>query len=134
MPPRRVECLAVADPRRETALRGERLAEAFLKKRGLKSIARRFNTPVGELDLVMRDGRTLVFVEVKTRSDRVFADPQDALNPAKWRRLTRAAQWFIKHRGCEDDPCRFDVVGVTLPESGDPQIEHFPDAFVPDVG
>ncbi len=121
----------MADPRRATALRGERLAESFLKKRGFKSIARRFNTPVGELDLVMRDGATLVFVEVKTRRDRVFADPQDALNPTKWRRLTRAARWFVLRRGWENDPCRFDVVGVTLPERGDPEVEYFPTAFVP---
>lgn len=122
----------MADPRRETALRGERLAEAFLKKRGFKSIARRFNTPVGELDLVMRDGATLVFVEVKTRRDRVFADPQDALNPTKWRRLTRAAHWFVRCRGWENDPCRFDMVGVTLPARGDPEVEYFPAAFVPE--
>ena len=121
----------MADPRHELALRGEQLAESYLRKRGLKTVARRFNTPVGELDLVMREGRTLVFVEVKTRRHRVFADPQDALAPTKWRRLTRAARWFIRQRGWETRACRFDVVGVVAGPQGAPEIEHFRDAYAP---
>ena len=119
------------DPRHRLGDEGERLAERFLERRGLKTIARRFTTPVGELDLVMRDGETVVFVEVKTRRDRDFADPQDAVNVPKQRRLTRAAQWFIHDRRWEHRPCRFDVVAVTLAAGADPQIEHFPDAFGP---
>ena len=66
------------DARIELGRVGERLAEQLLHKHGLKTVARRFTTPVGELDLVMRDGDTVVFVEVKTRRDRDLADPQDA--------------------------------------------------------
>ncbi len=121
------------DPRHQLGDAGERLAERFLTARGLKTVARRFSTPVGELDLVMRDRSTVVFVEVKTRHDRDFADPQDAVNLRKQRRLTRAAQWFIQQRRWQDQPCRFDVVAVTL-AAGEPQIEHFPEAFEPRRG
>ena len=117
------------DPRHELGQKGERLAEQRLRASGLKTVARHFNTPVGELDLIMRDGDTLVFVEVKTRRDRKYADPEDAVTREKQRRMTRTARWYIEHSGWGDRPCRFDVVTVILPPDGTPQLEHFPDAF-----
>ena len=119
------------DPRHQLGRRGERLAEKYLKKHGLKTVARHYSTPVGELDLVMRDGDTVVFAEVKTRRDRKWADPQDAVGYNKQRCLTRAAQWFIHRKGWDDRPCRFDMIAVILPPDGEPDIEHFPDAFPP---
>ena len=121
-----------ADPRQQLGRQGERLAEAFLNRLGLKTVARRRTTPVGELDLVMRDGDTVVLVEVKTRRSRDLANPQDAVNLTKQRKMTRTAAWFLQRQGWTGRPCRFDVVGVTLPEHGDPEIEHFPDAFLPE--
>jgi putative endonuclease len=122
------------DPRHQLGREGERLAERFLRLRGLKTIARHFNTPTGELDLIMRDHETLVFVEVKTRRDRKYADPEDAVGANKRRRMTRAARWFIHEKRWDDQPCRFDVVAVLLPPDGRPEIEHFPDAFLPHTG
>ncbi|MCK4343410.1 MAG: YraN family protein [Phycisphaerae bacterium] len=124
----------MSDPRHTLGREGERLAERFLRKRGLKMIARRFNTPVGELDLVMRDGDTVVFVEVKTRRDRKFADPEDSINVGKQRRLAKAACWFLHHKRWDDRPCRIDVVAVILAEGTEPEINHFPDAFAPNGG
>jgi putative endonuclease len=120
-----------SDPRHELGHRGERVAEQYLKQRGLKTVSRHFNTPVGELDLVMRDGDTVVFVEVKTRRDRKYADPEDAIRRDKRRRMTRAARWFVHEKHWEEKPCRFDVLSVILPAGGQPQIEHFADAFLP---
>ncbi len=117
--------------RSELGLQGERLAEAFLKQRGLKTLARRFSTPVGELDLVMREAETIVFVEVKTQRDRAFKDPQEQVTLAKQRKLLKAAQWFLNRKRWTDKPCRFDVIAVVLPEGAEPEIEHFPDAFMP---
>jgi putative endonuclease len=119
------------DPRHELGREGERLAEHFLRRHGLKTVTRHFATPVGELDLVMRDGDTVAFVEVKTRRDRRHADPEDAVGRDKQRRLTRAARWFIHHRGWDGRPCRFDIVSVILPGTGEAEIEHFPGAFSP---
>lgn len=122
------------DPRHALGREGERLAERFLRLHGLKTIARHFSTPTGELDLIMRDRETLVFVEVKARRDRKYADPQDAVGTNKRRRMTRAARWFIHEKRWDDQPCRFDVVAVLLPPDGRPEIEHFPDAFLPHTG
>lgn len=122
----------MGDARSQLGLQGERLAEAYLKKQGFKTVARRFATPVGELDLVMRKADTVVFVEVKTQRDRLFQDPQEQVTLSKQRRVLRAADWFLHRKRWEDRPCRFDVVAIVLPETGDPEIEHFPDAFLPE--
>ncbi len=119
------------DPRHALGRTGEALAAAWLRKRGLKLITRHFVTPVGELDLVFREGDTVVFVEVKTRRDRIYAEPEDAVGGRKQRRSLRAAQWFLQHKRWEDRPCRFDVVTVILPATGEPEVKHFPDAFAP---
>jgi len=122
----------MSETRIQLGLEGEHLAERFLKKRGLKTLARRFRTPVGEIDLVMREGETIVFVEVKTQSDRAFTDPEARVTLPKQRKLLKAAKWFLTRKRWTDKPCRFDVIGVIIPPTGDPQIEHFPDAFVPE--
>ncbi len=117
------------DPRQSLGLAGERHAEKHLKRKRYKTIARRYRTPVGELDLVMGHGATIVFIEVKTRRDCELADPQDAVGPTKQRHLTKAARWFLQAKRLDDRPCRFDVVAITLPATGPPQIEHIEDAF-----
>lgn len=122
----------MTDTRSELGLQGESLAERFLKQRGLKTLARRYSTPVGELDLVMRAAETIVFVEVKTQRDRVFKDPQEQVTTPKQRKLLKAAQWFLHRKRWDDKPCRFDIVAVVLPASGEPEIEHFPAAFTPE--
>lgn len=119
---------------RSTAQRGEegeRLAESFLRRRGLKTLARRFHAPTGELDLVMREGRTIVFVEVKTLVSRAAKDPQDQVTHAKRQKLALTAEWFLRQQRLDDAPCRFDVVSVILPDDGAAAIEHFPNAFTP---
>jgi putative endonuclease len=122
----------VGRSRSELGEQGERLAEAFLNDRGLKTVTRRYSTPVGEIDIVMRAGETVVFVEVKTQRDRVFKDPQEQVTVSKQRKLLKAARWLVERKRWIDKPCRFDVVAIVLPESGDPEIEHFPDAFAPE--
>jgi len=122
----------VNDPRHQLGRQAEELAEKFLRRAGLKTVARRFSTPLGEIDLVMRQGDTIVFVEVKARRSADLADPQEAVRSAKQRRLFRSARFFLRQRGWEDRACRFDVVAVVWPENGTPSIEYLPDAFVPD--
>ncbi|AZQ12348.1 YraN family protein [Shewanella khirikhana] len=101
----------------------EEMAVKHLLKQGLKLEARNVRYPFGELDLVMRDGRTWVFVEVKFRTPKGFGDALDALSHAQQGRLRRAANHFLQcHR--IDAPCRFDVVAIT----GD-QLTWLKDAF-----
>lgn len=82
----------MADERHELGAAGERFTEKLLTGKGLRVLDRNFATPVGELDLVMADGETVVFVEVRTRSDERSADPLAALDDAKRSRLIRAAE------------------------------------------
>lgn len=119
------------DPRHQLGRAGEKLAEDYLRGRGLKLLERRFSTPAGEIDLIMRDGGTLVFVEVKTRSDEQYARPQDAVGLLKQRRLLRAARWYLARRGLAAAPCRCDVVAVVFDERGQPHLTHLAGAFTP---
>ncbi len=123
----------MSDPRKALGQRGEALAEAFLRRLGMKVLARNFATPAGEIDRVLRDGETIVFVEVKTRADRRFADPEESVGRAKRQRMGRAAKWYLTSRRLAESPYRFDIVAVVLPpdSAAPPEIEHFADAWTP---
>lgn len=107
---------------------GEQQAEAFLRDKGWKIVARNMRTPVGEIDLVARTGSTLVFVEVKTRRGSAFGMPQEAVGPRKQRQIIRAAQWYLLRQGQERLQPRFDVVAIVA-EGPMPRFEHIVDAF-----
>lgn len=117
-------------PEKTLGQQGEAAAARYLKRRGYKIAARSDRSKLGELDLVAVDGRTVVFVEVKTRRSQEDGHPVEAVTPAKQRRLTRLAVTFLKRHGLLESPARFDVVAVTWPQSRRrPTIEHFPNAF-----
>jgi putative endonuclease len=110
--------------------RGERLAVKFLRKQGYIIIARDHRNRLGEIDIIAVDGRTVVFVEVKTRTDQDAGHPADAVNADKQRRLTRAAQAYRKRHSLLEHAARFDVIAITWPAGkGRPVIEHFKNAF-----
>lgn len=111
---------------------GEKQAERYLKKKGLKTLTKNYNCNSGELDLVMVDsGGTIVFVEVKTRTTRDYADAEDAVNLPKKNKLSRTARYFLANHKIQDRPCRFDVVTIMLDQSGKEAIKHYENAFVP---
>ena len=111
---------------------GQRYCERFLRKKGLATLTRNFACRAGELDLVMAepDG-TIVFVEVKTRTDESFSSAEASVTPAKRKRMIRAARYFRAAHQIDNRPCRFDIVAVILGRSGRPQVRHHPNAFVP---
>src|SRR3954451_21338395 len=107
--------------------RGEREAARFLRRRGLRVLPRGYRTPQGEVDLIARDGPTLVFVEVKARRKGI---PAEAVTPEKQRRLTLAALAFLRQNNLLEHPCRFDVVAIVWPDDRQPPaVEHFRNAF-----
>ena len=112
----------------------EALARAFLSARGLREVAANAGYRVGELDLVMRDGGTLVFVEVRYRRSTAFGGGAASVDAGKRRKLVRAAEQFLlAHRELATLPCRFDVIAA----SGDPAapaLEWIRDAFRADEG
>ena len=108
--------------------RGENVAARHLRNLGYTIIVRNFRCNLGEVDIVAKDGKTLVFVEVKTR---VYDDPtpEDQVNNVKRHQLTKAAKFYLSRYGIPQPPARFDVVAIVWPEGRDPQIRHTPHAF-----
>ncbi len=110
--------------------RGEAAAAKFLKKKGYTILARSDRGRLGEIDLVAVDGRTLVFVEVKTRRSHDAGHPADAVDEDKQRRLTRLALTYLTRHELLECAARFDVVAITWPDDEHkPTIDHFPNAF-----
>ena len=94
----------------------EDLAERFLVRRGLMPVSRNYRCRRGEIDLVMRDADTLVFVEVRRRTSRAFGGGLDSVDTRKRIRLVAAAEHYLMtHRIGDDHPCRFDVVAIDGP-------------------
>jgi len=112
---------------------GEEIAARFLRRRGLTIVERNLRSRLGELDLLVRDGATLVFVEVKARQVARGDPPQAAVDGKKRARLARLALGYLARHRMAEHRCRFDVVAVTLDqEGGAPRVEHFPGAFAVD--
>ena len=87
----------------------EERAARFLAAHGLAIVARNYRTRFGEIDLIVRDGATLVFVEVRMRSGEAFGGAVSSITPAKCRRIESAARLYLAGMR-QEPPCRFDVV------------------------
>ena len=99
----------MAGARGEAGARAEALAAAFLVARGLTIVERNFRCRRGEIDLIARDGETLVFVEVRLRTRRDFGDAAASITAAKRARIAAAALFYLA-RLSRTPPCRFDAV------------------------
>lgn len=98
---------------------GEQIAIQTLKDAGYKVIAQNYRTREGEIDIIALDGDTLVFVEVKTRSNAFFGHPLEAVSPFKVKKIKRVAISFLQRYGFKDiENIRFDVLGIILSKEG----------------
>src|SRR4051812_6156667 len=119
-------------PEKSLGDRGEDAAARHLKRQGYHILARGVDSPLGELDMIAVDGRTVVFVEVKTRSSLDAGHPADAIDPRKEQRMTQAALAYLKANRLLNHSARFDVVAITWPaDAKKPTIEHYKNAFSP---
>lgn len=113
-------------------LRGERAAATHVRRLGYKILFRSYRCPIGEIDLVALDHGTLVFIEVRTRSDTEHGEAWETIGPKKQRKLSALANHFLKHEArWREHPARFDVVSVEWPsESGSsPRVTLYRDSF-----
>lgn len=111
----------------ELGIRGERIAERHLARRGLVVLDRNWRCAAGEIDLVARDGEETVFIEVKTRSGLGYGHPLEAITTAKLARLRRLAREWCGHRraaGFEVGRIRIDAIAVIAPPDAPATIEH----------
>lgn len=106
------------DPRRRLGQWGENLAVRHLEAKGLALIERNWRCASGEIDVVARDGETVVFVEVKTRRGRGFGAPEEALTPHKAQKLMQLGQQYMADHNLDDVNWRIDLVAVELDNSG----------------
>jgi putative endonuclease len=116
--------------RLETGKRGEDAAAAYLERIGLTLVERNWRCPAGEVDIVCLDGTTLVLVEVKTRTTIAKGTPEEAVTPAKQRRLVRIARTYIAKANAEPCNVRFDVVTIIVLGEDRALLRHHRAAFV----
>lgn len=96
---------------------GETQALEFLQRRGLFLKESNYLTRMGEIDLIMTEGETLVFVEVRTRNTEDYGGGLASVTPAKQRKLCRTALFYLQKHGKTEHPCRFDVVAINTDNS-----------------
>jgi len=114
---------------RELGRIGEDLACDHLRGKGYEIVERGFKVLRGEIDIVARDGGTLVFVEVKTRAAEAHGRPEESVTPAKQRQLRRLARGYLMLQAAGEVPCRFDVVAILYRGPDDVRHAHCPAAF-----
>lgn len=107
---------------------GEKVAERYLRKKGYRLLERNYRCSAGEVDLIVLDGRVVVFVEVKARTDHRFGTPLEAVEFRKQGKMIQAAQFFLSQKRLHEREARFDVVGISWAD-GAPAIEHIVNAF-----
>jgi putative endonuclease len=103
---------------------GEQLAQKYLKKQKYKIIETNYQTKLGEIDIIAKDGDTFVFVEVKTRSLIQFGLPREAVTKQKQTKIRQVATQFLKQNKALNAPCRCDVIDIL-----DETITHIKNAF-----
>jgi putative endonuclease len=111
--------------RKQLGAYGEAVAARHLVEAGMVLLERNWRCSAGEIDLVLRDGRTLVFCEVKTRSSTAFGSPLESVGPEKAARLRRLAALWIEAHGVRARDVRIDLVGV-LQSATTTVVDHVP--------
>ena len=113
---------------------GEQQAADYFINNGFKVLSRNYRCRAGEIDIICRDKKYLIFAEVKTRRSTRFGLPQEAVGTRKQRQIVRAAQWYIQQHDLGKLQPRFDVLAVLWQSWNDTgQIDHIADAFSVDI-
>lgn len=114
--------------RKTLGARGEEIAVAYLKRQKYRIIETNFRCRCGEVDIIARDGKTLVFVEVKTRRTASYGLPQLAVTPFKQRQISKAALTYLSKNRLMEENARFDVVSIFLLDTS-PAVDHIKNTF-----
>jgi len=120
---------AVGGERLRTGKRGEDAAVAHLTGVGYRIVERNYRCPFGEIDIIARDGESLVFVEVKSRRSGRYGGPRLAVGPKKQQKLSLLAQFYLKQKRLYGCRARFDVAAVTVMSGGENRVELIKNAF-----
>lgn len=114
-----------AENKRKTGREKEELAEEYLRQQGYEILDMNFYGRFGEIDIIARDGETLVFAEVKYRKSERFGNSLEAVDTRKQKKICQTALYYLaRHHISDSVPCRFDVIGITGED-----ITHIKNAF-----
>jgi putative endonuclease len=116
----------------EFGKKGEDLAKQYLDNKGYSILKENWRFHHKEVDIICKEGTTLVFIEVKTRSDDFFQKPYEAVEIRKQQFLIEAAEAFIEEY-TDFTELRFDIISIVQKPNTEPEIEHITDAFLPDI-
>ncbi len=108
---------------------GEDLAADFLIKKGYQILERNYRFSHGEIDIVAKQNETLIFVEVKTRNNLEYGEPEYAITKNKQRQIRKMANLYLYDKNIEEMDCRIDVVAILLKGKGKHVINHIENAF-----
>ncbi|MCK4859483.1 MAG: YraN family protein [Candidatus Omnitrophica bacterium] len=108
---------------------GEKIAVDFLKKKGYRIIEQNYRCLFGEIDIIAKLKKTLIFAEVKTRYPSCFGSPQEAVNSRKQEQIAKTALHYLASCQSFKSPARFDVLSILFNSNGSKEIEWFRDAF-----
>jgi putative endonuclease len=112
----------------ETGKEGEKIALAYLKKKGYRIVEQNYRCPIGEIDIVARDKNELVFVEVKTRKSVALGYPEQAVGSKKQKKISHLALWYLQEKKLIGSRARFDIVAILMLPSGN-EVRLIPNAF-----
>lgn len=108
---------------------GEEIAEKLLIEKGYTIIKKNFRFGKGEIDIIAMDGNCLVFVEVKTRKNLDYGEPEYSITKSKQRQLKRMAEAYFYVNGIKEQTCRFDVITIVGEKEDEMKINHILNAF-----
>lgn len=111
-------------PRQRLGQWGEDLAARYLERVGCTVLARNWRCPAGEVDLIVREGATLAFVEVRTRRPSTYGTPEESITAGKLAHMLAVAQTYVYEQAWEGN-WRLDVVAITVERQGPPSIEWY---------
>jgi len=118
---------------REVAGWGETEAARYLRRLGWDIVETNWHCRYGEIDLIARQGKSLVFVEVKTRRSRSFGLPEEAITPSKRQRILRSAWTYLEANGLQSADWRVDVIAIEgRPGLAPKRLDHYRDALPDD--
>ena len=116
----------------ELAKKGEQLAVDFLEEKGFEIVERNYRYGHGEIDIIALDPKDnfTVFVEVKTRQNLYFGEPEYAITKKKQQQVKKVAELYLYDKEIEQVDCRFDVVAILLEDINNPVINYYENAFM----
>ncbi len=116
----------------ELGKKGEEIAVNFLKDEGFEIIEQNYRYGKGEIDIIAKDpsDNYLAFVEVKTRQNLDYGEPEYAITKNKQRQIRKIAELYLYDKEIEELDCRFDVIAILLEDINNPSIKHYVNAFM----